>query len=260
MKKKALMNILYIAFSIISGMASLYSALWGNIQSLLNRIILGFSGMIILIIIVLISIMIRPILRTNRRNIRLIDAIKASRLVDIEIRDEGDKHLPPSSIYEDEKLKEVIITGINISSTLQNNMDKIVGIIDQKKVYIIICDEKTIGIDEMSTIERRNVIAEIEHVKYIIKNDERIKNKKNFKMRSFKYLPSYTAIMVNGNIEDDTTFEYNDAYIRIQPRRMKLTHHNGVVFQFEKDKEESKCFDLFANDLREIWKTSTEFQ
>ncbi|PYV66245.1 MAG: hypothetical protein DMG96_42935 [Acidobacteria bacterium] len=61
--------------------------------------------------------------------------------------------------------------------------------------------------------------------------------------------------MLNGDLAPRGTPQPSpDAIIRLQPRRMESTHHEGIVLEFVNSGRQSDGFSLFAADLREQWK------
>jgi hypothetical protein len=63
-----------------------------------------------------------------------------------------------------------------------------------------------------------------------------------------------TAVMINGDLVPRQTPPKDlKGVIRVQPRRMESTNHEGIVLQFEQTGSRFDGFSLFAADLRKQW-------
>jgi|GEM_PF-4941319 len=242
------------ALSLIGSAASVYSA-WsmGEQPSWAHKAAIGFAALFVLLGALLVHFL-WPVLRTNPRQVPLVTAVRRVGLIDVESRNEGDRHLPPEAIYTLPKLRELVISGINAASSFRNHMELIKGLLRRKAdVYFLICSEETEGLHRISDIERRNVIAEIQEVRDAIEM-EHLLDDQHFQIKVFSQLPSFTAVMVNGDIAPrQSTPQDNEGFIRIQPRRMVSTHHDGIVLQFGNTRNPLDGFNLFASDLRAQW-------
>jgi hypothetical protein len=195
--------------------------------------------------------------KKNLRGVMLSEAVETVGLTDIESRNEGGRHLPPETLYAWPGLKELAITGISAASSFQNHLALVKRLLaNGAHVYFIVCREDTAGLDHMTKLEMRNVKDEIAQVRYVIKA-EGLGDDPRFHIRAFAGLPTFTSVMLNGDISPrESPQASSDAFIRVQPRRMESTHHEGIVLQFINSGRELDGFALFAADLRVQWKNA----
>src|SRR5436190_1159225 len=110
---------LLAAISLIGSAASVYSA-WsmGQQPSWAHKAAIGFAALFVLLGGVFVHLL-WPVLRTNPRQVPLVTAVSRVGLIDLESRNEGDRHLPPEAIYTLPNLSELVISGINAAFLLQ---------------------------------------------------------------------------------------------------------------------------------------------
>jgi hypothetical protein len=250
-------------FSAIGTMASIYSAWIAGQQPLWARLVGATAMAVLLVLVVLLLRIIAPVLRKNARHVNLVEAIRTVGMSDVESRDEGDRHLPPAAIYGWPGLREICITGITAASSFRSHLSSIKSVLANKAdVYFIICSEETADTEKMDNLERRNVSIEFQEVREVIAR-EKLSSDERFHIRCFATLPTFTALMINGDLvphPDHRLPQDSRGIIRIQPRRMESTHHDGIVLQFENDHGRADGFRLFAEDLRKQWKEAKEWR
>jgi len=239
--------------SVLGTTASIYSV-WVGLQPTWARVVVGSATIFILLLVALLLHSLWPVLRTNARGVPLIIAVKNVGLIDLESRNEGDRHLPAEALYSSPSLQEIVITGITSASSFRNHSDLIKKRLAAKvDVYFLICSERTVGLDTISTIELRNMAAEIQEVREVIAA-ERLLSDERFHIRCFTHLPTFTAIMIDGDlVPRQNPPQDSKGVIRLQPRRMESTHHEGIILQFENTCTDLGTFNLFAADLRKQW-------
>ena len=243
--------------SLIGSAASVYSA-WGVGQQPIwaHRAAICFAVLFVVFAGLLVHFL-WPVSRTNPRQVPLVTAVRRVGLIDIESRNEGDRHLPPEAIYALPNIVELVISGIDAASSFRNHMEQIKRLLRYRAdVYFLICSEETTGLSRISEIERRNVLAEIQEVRDAIEM-ERLLDDQHFQIKCFSHLPTFTAVMVNGDIAPRQSPPQDlKGFIRVQPRRMESTHHEGIVLQFENTRNPFDGFNLFASDLRAQWRVA----
>ncbi len=249
------------ALYLLGTAASVYSA-WvvGPQPPWAHRVAIGIAALIVLLGALLLPIL-WPVLRSNLRKVPLVTAIRHIGMVDIESRNEGDRHLPPEAVYTLPALRELVISGITSASSFRNHMSLIKRLLEDKAdVYFLICSEQTVGLDKISEIERRNVAAEIQEVRDVI-TMEKLLFDQHFQIKCFSCLPTFTAVMINGDIAPRRTQPQDSrGTIRVQPRRMESTHHDGIVLEFKNTSNARDGFSLFSADLREQWRVATPWR
>ncbi len=247
-------SLAYAAFGLLSGAASIYSAWLVGPQPAWARPLTATAGLLLLMLAGTGLRALWPVLRTNPRGLTLVEAVRTTGLVDVESRNEGDRHLPPEALYRLPDLQELVITGISASSSFQNHLDLIKRLLaDKKDVYFLVCSEDTPGLETISRLERRNVVEEIKQVRHVI-DAESLQADERFHIKAFAALPTFTAVMVNGDFVPRQPIPRDSGgFLRIQPRRMASSHHDGIVLQFQSTGQTHDGFSLFAGDLREQW-------
>lgn len=252
-----LIRVAFTGFYLLGTAASIYSALVvGPQPSWARRVAFGVTVAVILLGALLLRFL-WPVLRDNPRQVSLVTAIRRVGMIDVESRNEGDRHLPPEAIYMLPGLRELVISGISAASSFRNHMGLIRHLLEDKAdIYFLVCSERTEGLNRISEIERRNVVAEIQEVRDVIVK-ERLLSDEHFHIRVFSHLPTFTAVMIDGDIVPRQKLPQDSkGVVRVQPRRMESTHHEGIVLEFENTGNVLDGFSLFAADLREQWRVA----
>ncbi len=246
------MTVSLAVFSVLGTTASIYSAV--IVGPAWVRIAAGLAAIVILSLLLLLFVVLWPALRTNARGVCLIRAVGEVGISDLESRNEGDRHLPPEALYSWPGLHELLISGITGASSLRNHLGLVKQQLAKKSdVYFLVCSECTRGLDKISVTERRDLIGEVQEVRSVIEREGLLADER-FHIRCFEYLPSFTAVMINGDlVPRQTPPQDSCGLVRVQPRRMESTHHEGVVLQFENTGRHLDGFNLFAADLRKQW-------
>jgi transcriptional regulator with XRE-family HTH domain len=204
-------------------------------------------------------------LAMNPRGVSLLDAIESVGLVDIENRNEDLQILPPEQFYEMAK-KEIVITGLSTYRTFEQKLDSLRAALNAGKtvrVLILYPDLKLIEEQEdLSTRERIDILNAIKGVLSIIRL-EKLDQEPGFEIRFMNKLPSFTAVMIDGDVEPEEKLVPQDAQgqIRVQPGTLHGTQHKGVILQFKKKREKPEgAFDYFAADVRVQWRKGTSLK
>ncbi len=257
MTSSLVFNIAYIVFGLLSGAASIYSAWVFGQQPFWARLAVVAAVILMLLLGGWILFALWPVLRSNPRRVTLVKAIRSVGLTDIESRNEGDRHLAPEALYTWPGLQEIVITGITAASSFQSHLGLIKRLLaDKKDVYVLICREDTPSLDRLSQVECRPLRDDIAQVRRVIEA-ERLLDDERFHIRAFGELPTFTAVMLNGDLVPRGSGP-TDArgVVRVQPRRTASRHHDGIVLQFTNPGRVLDGFNVFAADLREQWRSA----
>jgi|SRR5580700_3324742 hypothetical protein len=249
-----------LAFSL-----SILLALWAflgsfaSINSKWSWVGVGVSFAFFCLISTVCWILLTPIFRKNPRGINLLGALDDVGLVDIENRDHLNHALPPHQFYLTAE-REIVITGVSALNTFTQHLDTLLDLLKSGKVvFVIILHPKSKHAEHMDAIEKRPVREEIFGVIGVVKRVG-LNRHHGFKMKFFETLPSFTGVMIDGDVHPTGDFA-QDAHgqMRVQPVRRHLTHHLGVVLQFRKKRKgPAGGFDFFAEDLRTQWNECRE--
>jgi len=137
-------------FSLIGSAASICSVFAACPQPAWVRPVALIAAGLFIIVAILLAITLWPVLRSNPRRVPLVRAIRDVGLIDIESRNEGDRHLPPEAVYTWANLHELVITGINAASSFRNHLGLIKQqLADKADVYFLICSEETPGLSKI---------------------------------------------------------------------------------------------------------------
>ena len=81
---------------------------------------------------------------------------------------------------------------------------------------------------------------------------------KGFEIRFVNYLPPYTGIMIDGDVENTGVRPRDDkGELRVQPGSVYDSQHEGVIIQLYNTKRSPESvFKFFSNDLRKIWRNA----
>ena len=78
----------------------------------------------------------------------------------------------------------------------------------------------------------------------------------NFKIRYLPFMPPYTGIMIDGDVEASVRAPHDGlGFMRIQPSARHVSQHNAPIAQFHKLPNGSapSIFDMYAADIRKMW-------
>lgn len=200
------------------------------------------------------------VLRRSQREIRLLDAIKRVGLVDIENRDDKEYGIPPIQFYMMAK-KELFISGISAERTFDEASDTLRDTLDTGRLLrILIVRPDADCVPWLEKREKKSVKTDIEGV---IRTVQRagLLDHPNFRMRLIERFPTFTAVMIDGDVESSTGEVLNEAQVRMQPTTLAKSHHSGLVIQLKKSPEVPfPLFDFVAEELREQWVAAKELR
>jgi hypothetical protein len=199
----------------------------------------------------------RPILRKNLRGVSLIDALSRAGLVDVELRSESDRSLPPHRLYDVAK-REVVVSGVSAASSFHSHLGTLKAAVGRGvHLYFLICHPETKGLDELGSFEKRDIREDVKTVIKVIK-EEGLRQHPRFGIRFLRALPTFTAVLVDGDVAPaGLPPADSEGVVRVQPRRMLGSHHDGIILQFRKASR-GAGFDVFAAELREQWKAASD--
>jgi hypothetical protein len=191
------------------------------------------------------------------KNFPILNKIRRCGLVDIEDRNHRKNALPPEKIY-DLVEREYFMLSISAFRTFDHDRKHIENLLEKGiKVYVLILNpnsEKVVsifaknnGVDIKKQIEE--VIDIIDNIKQKLPNNK----KENLKLKFYDDMPTYLAVMIDGDIENNSP-PNNNGQLRIQPFFKFTSNHNGLIVQLKKRKSEASIFKNFSDDLREYWK------
>lgn len=233
----------------------------GSIASILTFGLLGFvvSAVLLVLVIGICYSILRPVLVRNMRGVTILQAVRSVGIVDFENRDDLEHALPPAKIYEVAQ-REIAITGISAHRTF----DQHISLIHQtlaagKKLYVLILDWDSPDVVVSTKRERKDMRNEILQTIDVIKNEE-LNQHSGFQIKFMQRLPSFTAIMIDGDISPTGKPLDQDGQICVQPSTVHGTQHNGIILQFKKTirRYPAGAFDYFAEDLRKQWQEGIE--
>ena len=192
------------------------------------------------------------------KNFPILDKIRRCGLVDIEDRYQRKNSLPPEKIY-DLVEREYFMLSISAFRTFDHDRKHIENLLEKGiKVYVLILNpnsEKLVSV--LTEIHNRvDIKGQIEAVIKIVDDiKQKLPNnkKENLKLKFYDDMPTYLAVMIDGDIENNSP-PNNNGQIRIQPFFKFTSNHNGLIVQFKKRKSEVSIFKNFSDDLREYWK------
>jgi len=193
------------------------------------------------------------VLRPTLRGITLLDSMKNTGLVDIENRDDHEHAIPPSEFYKLAK-KELFISGISA----QRSFDAEIQILREtlaagKFLRVLIMRPDADSIPWLTKREKKDISLNIEDVIRVAQLEGFVDHP-NFSMRLMDRFPTFTAIMLDGDIEGSFKEPMLDVQVRIQPTTIYQSHHGGLVIQLRKTPEILfPLFDFAAEELREQW-------
>lgn len=241
-------NIAITVTGIVSSIISI-SAGWGYIGIGL-AIISSFS------IIILRFWTLRQIMNKNDRGITLLQALDNVGLIDIENRKSyaAQTQLPPDNFYKKAD-NEIVITGISVYRTFDQHFEIIKNSLEQgKKIYILILHPEAEINRKIFDVEGHDIVNDINGVITKI-NKNKIYQNPAFKIR-FRYsLPTFTAVMIDGDLEKTGKNPRDkNGIIRVQITSPYRSQHKGIILEFKKkQKPPYGGFTFFANDLRNQW-------
>ncbi len=193
----------------------------------------------------------QPTLRTTRT---LLDSIKDVGLTDIENRDDTTNVLPPSEFYKFAN-REVFISGLTLERTFDQRASALHEILQEGKLLrLLLLRPDAEIIPWLSDRENRDLGNVIMKSVIEVAQREKIVGHPNFTMRLMDRFPTFTAVILDGDIERRSAVYPSEIQFRIQPTTIYKTHHNGLVVQLRKSPETPHdLFDFVVDELRAQW-------
>ncbi|MBI3984305.1 toll/interleukin-1 receptor domain-containing protein [Candidatus Microgenomates bacterium] len=197
------------------------------------------------------------VLQPTLRGITLLDSVKNVGLVDIENRDDRDHLAPPNEFYGLAK-KELFISGITAQWSFENAIHTLRDTLEAGKLLrVLIMHPDSDVIPWLTKREEREGMEDIgAHIEDVIRKVHLngFADHPNFSMRLMDKFPTFTAIMLDGDIEKSFKEPMPDVQLRMQPTTIYKTQHGGLVIQSKKTLEiPFPLFDFVAEELREQW-------
>jgi len=198
-------------------------------------------------------------LQPTLRGITLLDSIKNVGLTDIENRDDDTHVVPPSEFYKTAK-KEVFISGLTLERSFDQGLSSLQEILAAGlllRVMILRPDAECIS--WLTVRERRNLGNAIRINVIEVARKAKFIDHPNFKMRLMERFPTFSAVMLDGDIEGNYKESLSEVHFRIQPTTIHKTHHQGLVIQMRMTPEiPHSLFNFVAEELREQWATAID--
>ncbi len=195
------------------------------------------------------------ILAPTLRNISLLDAVKNVGLVDIESRADKEHPLPPTDFYRLAK-DELLISGISADRTFDMEVQTLRDTLAMgKRLRVLILRPDCDIVRYLEKREVKPIHTDIEGVIQIVLDEGFITNP-NFAMHLTDKLPTFTAVMIDGDVEKPANDKVSspDVQVRIQPTTIYHSQHDGLVIQLKKSPEiPFPLVDFVAGELREQW-------
>lgn len=213
------------------------------------------AGVFALAALVVSFIWFRPVLLPTLSGRRLLDAVQTEGLEDVVSRELERHHRPPVELYGSASW-EVAISALSAYSTFTNLRERVLDFLSRadRQFYVLILDPTLPAVRDLP--ETVDVRAEIEGTCHIIEN-EGLHTRPNFHIRLAKQVPTITGTLIDGDIDamaHGGAPRDRSGHIRMQPRRVYGTVHQGVVVQFRNVRGHRKTpFDYYADELRLQW-------
>ena len=156
--------------------------------------------------------------------------------------------------------QEIVITGISAHTTVVKHFDELIEALEASKdLRLLILRPDYKSFEEMEDWEHMKIVAEIRsaEIRSVIQSVKLhgIDQFDNFEMRFMRRIPSFTGIMIDGDVNHKgKTPRDSEGQVRVQPTSTHSTQHRGVILQFRKKTNfPNGAFDFFAEDMRKQW-------
>lgn len=200
----------------------------------------------------------RLIYQKTPRGMNILQSIKEVGLIDLEDRNNTDRHLPPDSFLRQAK-SEISILGYTCHRTFECFSEIIQEKLDIGcKINILVCEPNSTASAEINKIEHKELEEELRNLYNLIRRREFLQHR-GFNLRFYQDLLPYVGVMIDGDLEPTGMIPQDElAEIRVQPRLKYGTIEKGVVLHFRKERNRSSVFDYFAEDFRKGWKKASK--
>lgn len=162
---------------------------------------------------------------------------------------------PPERFFASAKT-EVVITGLSTYLTFYSCGDSIEEALDRgKKIYVAMMHPQSPQRHQREEIEGIPFEQDIRRAIKII-DDRGFYRRQNFHVRFFMEMPSFTAIMVDGNLvpNGDSIFTETSqiivqTFLNYRPQTEGIVRH----YRYQGEGKDWSGFENYARDLRLIW-------
>lgn len=197
---------------------------------------------------------------TGRIGLTLIGAVRTAGLVDIEVRDSGERTLPPEEFLRTAE-HEILMTGPTLYTILKASAES-THIFEELlsrgvRVKLLMLhpshaasDLKALG----KRVGKRYLIHEVEEaLGYVAR--QRLHQNRCFELRFAKSIATFNAVLIDGDVEGAGKIGRKTAQIRVQPLNTAGSTHKGIVLQFRQSKPgQIGGYENFAEDVILQWK------
>lgn len=189
---------------------------------------------------------------TTPRGYSLLHAATSVGLVDIEDRDSDIRSLPPDKLYNF-VTRDVLLTGVSLAGTFSRQLHRITGLLERdKRVFVMLLHPNAPDVTRLGSLVNRELQKEIGATIATIAA-HKLQQHTNFAVRFLDRMPSYTAVLIDGDPTTINTPRDLNGQVRVQPVRVHANHHHGLVIHLKKLDTSPCAFDFFAGDLRLQW-------
>lgn len=195
--------------------------------------------------------------KKNSQNIKFIDAIKYSGLVDIETDNKENSYplTTPEELISLAK-KEIFISGTTMRNTLEKDKDIFRDALKKGvKIKLLFLHPKSKDSIVVYSINNRfqSWQSSINGSIAIMCNDTALFNHPNVEVRFIDYMPPLKSIIIDGDIGNIESPIIENAYMKIMPY-FRSAQHNDWFLHFKHTRNSSDAFVDFSNEFRYYWK------
>ena len=204
------------------------------------------------------------IVRKNEWGVRLADSIAACGLIHMENRypDAPNSQLPDHAVYSRAQ-RQVALVGIALNRVVTEHTATLLGLLDRGvDIRLMVLHPSGEAIKEYSRPrdKRMERVDSAKHVQLTVQavRDKGLHRRPNFQLRFLADLPSFTGLLVDGDIEPAGALpDDGHGVASVQPIGEFFHDRCGTVFSFRKRPGEKYCpYEYFAGDFRDLWATA----
>ncbi len=195
--------------------------------------------------------------RKNSKGISFISAVRKAGLQDVE--DVASNKNPPIEFYLQAE-KEIFIAGTTMRRTFEEYKDELDSMMLRGvKLQVLFLNPNSTDTIISDKINRRNnnYAADFARVKSIIVNDDAFFKNPNVSFRFVPRIPSFTGVMIDGDVNNTAAPDDEGGRIRIVPYLWSLKHNDWII-QFSKQKDVASAYDDYAKEFRYLWTSVAE--
>jgi hypothetical protein len=174
-------------------------------------------------------------------------------LQSVEDRSDPGRSIPPEVVFRRAK-QEVFISGVSCYRTFDQHRAVIDELADKGvALYVLLMDPDSAGVAELSAREKKPIGTEIRQVIEIIRNNGKL-NPGCLQLRLMSRMPTFTAVMVDGDVAMRDLEKTPSSTLRVQPLVGHSVQHQGIILEFGRHSTGPiNGFDFYAEDLRKQW-------